>query len=787
MFKVTLNYEIMLLSSQMKKKDKARCSPYVLDLRKKKEGERKKIFFGKQNGIKKFLDLIANKVKYFRKRILKNFKNTINQIKATKLNFLKSKSKFSQITVEREFNPTITPFYVFRFKNRLANLFLFLCFVSILILPMKGLIYAQNLLDAKTKIIDHAAEAAQYLQKVKNSAAEEDIESIKNQLSKAKLEFILARKEADEINLFTKTLIKIIPRIGDSFRSGENILIMGECLAKAGQYFAEIADILQKNIAVAQSPLDKLELIKNNLALSLAQLQKSVRAEEKIKLENIPPEFQEDISAIKKYLPKITGKTEKLIHYLEVFQKILGRNELKRYLFIFQNNNEARATGGFAGSYALIDLQNGKIKNLEIPTGGSYDLEGGEKKNIIAPEPLRLINAHWHFWDANWFFDFPTSAEKLIEFYNNSGGPTVDGVVAINAELMQEIIGIIGPIDVPGFEISLTGENFIELLQEEGYQNKFKKEPKKLLSMAGPEIIKRIINQPDKNILSIINNGLMQKELQFYFSSYDLQREIMDLGWDGRILNTDKDYLAVVHTNLGGGKTDKVIKNEIWHNAEIAENGEVIDTLIITRFHQGQKGDLLTGIANNDYLRVYVPFGSKLITAYGFSEMPSEAFKTPLERYEKDELITEIEKQTEIDQLSGTKIFTESGKTVFGNWIHLEPGESKSVYLKYSLPFVIYQNKPNKREQTILDQVNFAMNPKTQPQLVEFGDYLNYYSLLIQKQSGIHNTNFTSRVKSLFENKALWNYPDDWKGDNNAYERDFVLNRDVAEMIVFEN
>ncbi|MFH1564710.1 MAG: DUF4012 domain-containing protein [bacterium] len=697
------------------------------------------------------------------------------------------KPRIYKIIPKLESSQIITPFYLFRFKNALANLLLFLLFISILVLPVKGFIYAQKMAGVKIKIIDRAASAAGYLKEAKNSVADADIESIKNQFNKASSEFILAREEADEIDSFTKTLIKIIPNIGGSFKSGENVLIMGEYLAKSGQYFTEIADILQNNIGAAQLPSDKLEVVKNNLSLSLLQLQKATSAGGQINIENIPSQYQEEISKIKNYLPEITEKIKNLIHYIEVFQKILGRDEIKRYLFIFQNNNEIRASGGFAGSYALVDISNGKIENLEIPSGGSYDLEGGETKNIIAPEPLQLINGSWHFWDANWFFDFPTTAEKLIEFYNNSGGPTVDGVIAINGSMMQEIVGAVGEIEVPGFDQAVNGENFIQLLQEEGYKHKFEKEPKKFLSAAGPEIIKKLINQPENllNILPVLSKGLAQKDLQFYFSSYNLEREIMDLGWSGRILETNKDYLAAVHTNIGGGKTDQVIKNKIWHNAEILENGEVVNTLIITRFHQGQKGDPFTGIANNDYLRIYVPLGSKLISAYGFSEMPSEAFEIPEEGYEKDEIMAEIEEQTETDRLSGTKIFIESNKTVFGNWIHLKPGESKSVYLKYRLPFTISKSGPSEEEQTIWEQVGFAINPKTQPLIANVSD-LSYYSLLLQKQSGINDTIFTSRVKSLFGNKVSWSYPDDWQSDGNIQTRSFVLDRDMMEAAVFE-
>jgi hypothetical protein len=44
--------------------------------------------------------------------------------------------------------------------------------------------------------------------------------------------------------------------------------------------------------------------------------------------------------------------------------KMLGQNQWQRYLVIFLNNNELRASGGFMGSYALVDIDRGQIKKL---------------------------------------------------------------------------------------------------------------------------------------------------------------------------------------------------------------------------------------------------------------------------------------------------------------------------------------------------------------------------------------------------------------------------------------
>ena len=87
-------------------------------------------------------------------------------------------------------------------------------------------------------------------------------------------------------------------------------------------------------------------------------------------------------------IKELQALIEEQMILLEDIAWLLGRDSWKRYLVLFQNNTEIRATGGFIGSFALLDIDRGKIKQLEIPKGGSYDLQGQLKVNISSPTPI---------------------------------------------------------------------------------------------------------------------------------------------------------------------------------------------------------------------------------------------------------------------------------------------------------------------------------------------------------------------------------------------------------------
>jgi hypothetical protein len=80
------------------------------------------------------------------------------------------------------------------------------------------------------------------------------------------------------------------------------------------------------------------------------------------------------------------------------------------------------------------------------------------------------------------------------------------------------------------------------------------------------------------------------------------------LGWSGTLAtNPDGDYLQVVSTNLGGGKSDAYIKRHVDHRAEIQANGDIVVTTTITKTNNAPSSDTLGYFNNVDYLRFCVP------------------------------------------------------------------------------------------------------------------------------------------------------------------------------------
>ena len=53
---------------------------------------------------------------------------------------------------------------------------------------------------------------------------------------------------------------------------------------------------------------------------------------------------------------------------------------------------------------------------MDIPAGDHMTCKASLPEYIAPPAPLLLSNKRWEFQDANWFPDFPASAQKCCGF-----------------------------------------------------------------------------------------------------------------------------------------------------------------------------------------------------------------------------------------------------------------------------------------------------------------------------------------------------------------------------------
>jgi hypothetical protein len=335
--------------------------------------------------------------------------------------------------------------------------------------------------------------------------------------------------------------------------------------------------------------------------------------------------------------------------------------------------------------------------------------------------------------DANYSPDFPTSARQVMWFLEHSRGPSVDTVVAIDQSVAEKLLELTGPIDTKGFPIPVTAANFNDLFSfnVESKQSETST-PKQVLIDFIPMVKEKLLGLGDFPKLVEVATGLVKsRDIQVYSEDSDIEALAVRFGLDGRMVAADPktDFLALVTTAIGGNKSDAFIETQVDHHTEVDQFGKVTDRLTLTKTHTWTEGDFATwqtlidrhgtgkvdlrtlkfiqGQGDNiDYLRVYVPRGSRLLSLEG----------------------------VELDKLAASE---DLGYSVFAfPFGPLSPGQSKSVTISYELPFTL----------------------KSQP-----GDI---YKFISQKQSGSENVTLKKSLAVSDALRIVETYP---KVENGAF------------------
>ncbi|MCF7796048.1 DUF4012 domain-containing protein [Patescibacteria group bacterium] len=542
--------------------------------------------------------------------------------------------------------------------------------------------------------------------------------------------------------------LKILPKILNSTKFITNINTNDiEKIARNGEDLSNRIFGLLKKLNKESKLQEKFFVINNEFKYIEDDINSINNIINSVNIKFIPKKYKEDILELKDNIYNLNKNIEKINKASNVFSSILGEEDKKRYLIIFQNSNEIRATGGFMGSYALVDFYKGEIVKYEVPGGGIYDLKAGFYENIKPPKPFNIMTPKWEIQDSNWFFDFEESAKTIDYFFENSARTSVDGIIAINSNILKDLFSVIGNIKLEEYDITIDSEDPTAKIQKIVSLNKNTNKPKKIINSLFEEVSKDIFNINESKIfdfLNFINDSINKKNIMLYSKDQLIQENIVKLGFSGKISKISQkedkieDYLAIVDTNIGGGKTSEFINREVKHNIKIYTNGDIISEIKINReFEKTEELEDQEIKINREFIRIYTPYGSELIENSGFNKINTEKISTiKQEDYHK---LDNLNKYSYIETETGTYIYNNEGKTIFGNFSLLKPGETQEIRLRYKLPFKINYNS------------DFLNN------------YINYY-LNIQKQAGIDDMKYAfsieypeNKLKKLTEIKNNFN------------------------------
>jgi len=514
----------------------------------------------------------------------------------------------------------------------------------------------------------------------------------------------------NEIGFMTPVLPLLgwLPKIGPLAASAPQLMEMADAGTEAAAYAfrgMKPALLLLQEESNDSSAIPKmlqiLELGKTDMAQASLSMDRVVAARDQIdNVDELPWRVRTLLAQADEWLPFGQAGLKMTL----VLPDLMGLNGPRRYLIIAQNEDELRATGGFLTGAGLVEVAKGQITKLEFQDANLVDAWGnGWKLNKPYGDPPKalaevMLLDLFLFRDANFWPDFPISAEKAMDLYSyGQDVPPLDGAIAIDQKFVELLVSGTGPVMIPDTGEIISETNAIASMQdawtlEDGLHNR-----KAFLGVFAQAIRNRLENElsgvDPVHLARQISTSLTNKNLQLHVRDPLTSAVLSEVGWDGRLYPpTGHDALMSVDYNAGYNKANKFIVKDMSYHVHLAEDGSAQADLTIIHTHTGEdtgepcwqgtlqvyqdKGQYqdLTNKCYWNYLRVYVPENSQLISG------PRHI--VPAETWFGD-----------FDWDRPTEEFTElPGFTTFSNFMLLPRGSEVTSQFVYDLPSTIVKN-----------------------------------------------------------------------------------------------
>ncbi len=461
-------------------------------------------------------------------------------------------------------------------------------------------------------------------------------------------------------------------------------------------------------------------------------------------------EMAVSVEALKKELdaidpnryPKQIGKTvirEKLASAIDVIDnaanlfvnaqpllvnlpKMLGEPQERRYLVIFQNDKELRPTGGFITAYAQFRFAHGKA--ILEKSDDIYNLDNALTKKFPAPREILTFHKgvyNLNLRDSNLSPDFKLSMQQFESMYDYVGGKEIlDGIIAVDTHVLVEALRILGPLTIAGRTFSAETDKRCDCPKAVYELEDYSTRPVNYVRTARKDIIGVLFHtmlqqalgtSPSKywgSLFQMLLSEVNQKHVLAYFHDGNAQKAVESFNMAGRIMTASEtatllkyeegkgwDYLHINNSNMAGAKSNMFVSEKMTKDVTVNKDGTMMSKLTVEykNPYPGsdcglESGGLCLNAPLRNWVRVYVPSGSKLVESKG-TQSPKDNTPVPMDTY---------------DSL---------GKTVFEGFLIVNPLGTARLDLTYSSPIKEIDGK---------------------------------YRVLIQKQPGTNNGDFTVKL-----------------------------------------
>src|SRR5664280_741641 len=249
---------------------------------------------------------------------------------------------------------------------------------------------------------------------------------------------------------------------------------------------------------------------------------------------------------------------------VRIVPAMLGQDGPKRYFLAFQNEAEARGTGGLPGAFAIVQANHGRLAMTRMETDST--LSGTAAAVDFGPDYHHLYDGAGTttlYGNGNVSPNFPYAAQIWASMWKNYSGQKVDGVIAIDPAALSYLLAVTGPATLPD-KTQISAANAVALTKSTSYA-KFggtseaeNAQRKAYLLELASAASKKVLGARGELTALVQAAGKAASERRLLLWSADpaVQADLAQTSLAGIIPTTTAPYVGLSIVNDGGNKLD---------------------------------------------------------------------------------------------------------------------------------------------------------------------------------------------------------------------------------------
>ncbi len=439
---------------------------------------------------------------------------------------------------------------------------------------------------------------------------------------------------------------RVMPVLAVNLRAATVLAQVGVELSRAGQSLATVTDVQALRVQHGAVPVATLSQLAPRLATLSAQVTEASDDVHRLPRTLLLPPIRRAVDELDAKLATAARQVRESADAAAVVPAMVGSDGQRRYLLLFQNNAEARATGGLIDNYGELVAQSGQISPGHFGRIESLNAPAGTDRSVPAPADYLARYAQFSPFDdwqnINLSPDFPTVGSIAAELYPRSGGSPVAGVISVDPIALSDLLQLTGPVQVAPWPTAITAANVVQVTLQAAYDVLPNDQRITFLGDVAQAVFAAATSRDLGNPLRIaqaLGPAVLDHHLQIYMTDPAEEAFVGRLGASGAVFGAGSDGFMITTQNASANKVDYYLQRRISYQLDLTPESvggqsdtvaQVKGTLTVQLTNgapdQGHSANALGPYGpefqageNRTFLSVYTPLG---VTSSALDGMP---------------------------------------------------------------------------------------------------------------------------------------------------------------------